>query len=169
MTRAEAETRAAQMHFEAMVRLQQKEEAALQAKREEEALATQRMKRTTGTHGSAAESGERLYRRALEQQAKLERKAVERQRELLDAEMHDSTFAPKISQRAACLRTDGRPVEQRTMEWHEWKNAKQAEAAAASPTARAAHTTSSPEHRRRSAGSANPTITAGKPRTVDSF
>ena len=72
--------------------------------------------------------------------------------------------APQLSSVARQLRTDGRPVEQRMLDWHEAKQAKLADAAAASITAERA---TPPTDRRRRSG--DPQFSGGKARTVDSF
>ena len=144
MSRAELEARAAQRHFEAMVRLQQKEELALQAQREAEAQATERISRTApsggsggggvGGHGGKAfakageQASERLYQRAIEQQARLERQTVERRLQQAEEELAGSTFSPSLAATAARRASvgDERPVEARVMEWHEAKLERQA-------------------------------------------
>ena len=149
MSLSEAESRGAQMHFEAMVRLQQKEELVLHAQREAEAQAAERMSRTVTTKpaGVTELAGDRLYQQARASQAKLERLAVERQQALVDAETVATPLSPRISSRAART-SDGRPVHVRVMDWHDAKQSKLAAAGA----------TVSP---------VSPGRVRGKPRTVD--
>ena len=147
VSRDVAETRGAQMHFEAMVRMQQKEELILSAKMAEEAHANEKIRRTSisasqkAAAAAAAASvgklygGERLYQQSKEQQAKLERQGIERQQQLLEKELESSTFHPQVTSRAAKMRTDGRPVEERMADWYEAKQAKHSEAMAQSASA----------------------------------
>ena len=158
------------MHFEAMVRMQQKEELALHAKREAEAQADERIRRTAREQPASLSHSERMYQQALEQQAKLERQAMEREREREAMEMQESTFAPSISAGARKLRTDERPVEQRVMDWHEAKETRLREAVADSPTAdpkRSLVSTPSSGVPPRRKG--NPQFTGGKKITTSDF
>ena len=120
------------MHFEAMVRLQQKEELVLHAQREAEAQAAERMRRTVTTQpaGVGVSAGDRLYQQGRATQERLERLAVERQQALLDAETVAAPLSPRISSRAART-SDGRPVHVRVMDWHDAKQSKLAASGAA--------------------------------------
>ena len=164
------------MHFEAMVRLQQKEELALHVKREEEAQALERIQRTAGGPMVSPGQGGRLYQDALERQAKLETRVLERKEQLDAEEIAGSTFTPPLSRLSSKLRTDGRPVEQRVMEWHELKQAKRVDAAAAKaraeegpPRVTAARVGPVPTSGdpRPTVARGNPQFSGGKPRTVD--
>ena len=203
MPRRELEAKGAQRHFEAMVRLQQKEEMVLQAQREADAQAIERMQRTApkasigydplpipGAHAPSAgptageTASERLYQRAVEQQAKLDRQAIERRQQLLDAELAGATFSPAITLCARRTSTDSRPVEQRTMEWHEAKQSRLADAtrqaeqrcgAAAATTSGIAtpgsggakRASATPGGRKEAGRTGNPQFSGGRPVTVD--
>ena len=109
------------------------QELVLQAKREAETQAAERMRRTLAPEPkAAAAAGERLYQQAREQQAKQERRAVERLHALGDAETSGATFTPQITSMASKLPTGGRPVEMRIQDWYEVKQSKLSDAAAAS-------------------------------------
>ena len=162
VTRAEAEESGAQMYYKAMVRAQQKEQAALQAKREQEALDTQLMRRTAVARRGSSAYTEQLYHNAVKNQQRHEQLAVERQKQLEQAEIEGATFKPKVSKLAKQMSSDA-SVEQRTMAWHQAKQAKQAEAAAS------ATGVGSPSSVGRRKSSGDPAYFGGKARTVDSF
>ena len=114
---------------------------------------------------------DRLYNLAKEQQAKHERLSLERQQQRIDEEMQGASFAPSLTAAARHLQTDGRPPEERLLEWHETKQAKLADAAAASATfaGHVAGTTPPGSVERRSSTGGNPHFTGGKHVTVDKF
>ena len=163
VSRAEAEARGAQMHYEAMVRAQQKEQVALQAKREEEALAAERVHRTAGARRVGTAHSVHLYQNAVKQQQKHEQMVVERQKQLEAAELEGTTFKPQVSQLAKQLSTDGLSVEQRTMAWHHAKQASKQLKNEVTATGGVAPTSM----RRKSSG--DPAYFGGKARTVDQF
>ena len=115
---------------------------------------------------------DRLYLRAVEQQAKLERKALERQRQLRTDELKGTTFSPQLTKRAVNLRTNGLSVEARMEQWESVRQAKLAEKVAASPTA-PQHANSAPMRRPPNSRTGNPVYAANyantPTRTVDSF
>ena len=154
------------------------QELVLHTKREAEGQAAERVRRTSvgapeaaAAAAAAASSGqlyggERLYQAGKQQQARLERQSIEAKQQRVDEELRVSTFSPQLSSKAARLRTDGRPVEERMMEWHEARQAKISDAAAASATALHAAPSAAAERRaRRSVG--DPAYHGGKMRTVD--
>ena len=131
-SRVEAEARGAQMYAEGLARQQHRDQVTMQARRDADAEATERAYRTAGkTPVSAAKSG-RLYKQGLEQLARQDRLHQMEMQKKRDEELLGTTFAPDISPFAEKLRTDGRPVEQRMMEWHEAKQARLAEVLASS-------------------------------------
>ena len=99
-----------------------RQEAILHVKREMEAQAIERMHRTIASGAAKSTvADERLYHDGMATKAKLERKSVERRQQLAEAEVEGVQSKPQISTRAAKLRTDGRPVEERIMDWHDAK------------------------------------------------
>jgi hypothetical protein len=162
------------MHFDAMVRLQVREDLVLQARREAEELSSTQVNRTAGTVPvSSSAQRERLYMSAVEQQAKQERRVLERQRELHVAELDGTTFSPVLTRRGMHLRTDGVPVEVRMRHWEEVRQTKLADKVAASPTAQVSAIAAHLQSARRRARTGNPTIAANyantPTRTVDTF
>ena len=169
MSRAEAEARAAQRHFEAMIRKQQKEELVLSVKREVESQEDERMRRTIAPDPNAAAiASDRLYQQAIERQAKLELKALERHHERVETELEGATFVPQITTKASKMRTDGRPVEMRIQDWYEAKQTKLSDAAAASAGRDLAGSKQTAERSSR-AGRAmrDPAYQGGKMKTVE--
>jgi hypothetical protein len=131
-SRAEAEARGAQMYAEGLARQQHRDEVTMQARRDADAEAIERAHRTAGKTPVSAAKGGRLYKQGLEQLARQDRLHQMEVQQKRDDELLGTTFAPEISPFAEKLRTDGRSVEQRMMEWHEAKQARLAERLASS-------------------------------------
>ena len=126
---AEAAAKGAQRHFEAMMRLQRREELVLHVRREEEQAADALRQRTTGASPiKGAARAEHLYQYAVERQARLERLTMERQEQLRSVELDGYTFAPQlVTESARQQSTDGRPASERLLDWERQRQARLAE------------------------------------------
>jgi hypothetical protein len=126
---AEAAAKGAQRHFEAMMRLQRREELVLHVRREEEQAADALRQRTTGASPvKGAARTEHLYQCAVERQARLERLTMERQEQLRSVELDGYTFAPQlVTESDRQQSTDGRPASERLLDWERQRQARLAE------------------------------------------
>ena len=119
VTPTQAVASGAQMHAEAMRALREREQAVQLAREQAEIQAAELAHRTAGSVPvTTAAQRERLYRDAIEQQARQERLAIQRQQELRAAELEGTTFSPDITPRAARVRRpNGISTEQWLLQW----------------------------------------------------